>query len=387
MAFIIENLILWKYIPEPGEISVDIPKFPPIEYIAEGAFAGCTELEEVCLFDNRLRVICDGAFYGCTSLKKVHMPNSVEYIGANAFGGCDALTEVTKTQHYVSDKVYEDCILQNEKFISDKNACFGCGEYFDKCGIQKADIPEETVYIGVQAFYKCYDLADVTIPSRTRYICDEAFAYIEGQDALKIPDGVKYIGTDAFYGNTMKELYIPHSVKYIGKTAFAECRHLINAELREGIQHIGEKAFVCCELLKNIYLPASLKYIGENVFAKCRSLEKINVDFENAFFTSEDGVLFSKDKTVLIKYPEGKTDESYTIPDGVKKVGDYAFCRNKNLCKVKIPNSVTEIGKCAFETCTALCEIIIPDSVEGISRGVFEGCDNLPADMIPERLR
>lgn len=88
---------------------------------------------------------------------------------------------------------------------------------------------------------------------------------------------------------------------------------------------IGDKVFAGCTALKNITITNSVINIGNYVFAGCNSLQSINVSEGNSNYLSCGGVLFDKSKSVLIKYPEGKKDTSYIIPDGVTSIGDFAF--------------------------------------------------------------
>ena len=83
-------------------------------------------------------------------------------------------------------------------------------------------------------------------------------------------------------------------------------------------------------------------------FLCCHRLREIIVDESNPYFSSEDGVLFNKDKTVLLKYPEDKKDKTYTIPDGVTEIAAEAFMGKRHLTSVVLPESLTKIGYDAF---------------------------------------
>jgi hypothetical protein len=97
--------------------------------------------------------------------------------------------------------------------------------------------------------------------------------------------------------------------------------------------------------------------IGDNAFYYCTSLEKIEVDANNNNYTSDDGVLFDKAITTLIKYPKEKNDAAYEIPYGVTSVGDCAFLGCTALTSVTLPRSVTNIGKRAFGYCESLTDV------------------------------
>ena len=94
-------------------------------------------------------------------------------------------------------------------------------------------------------------------------------------------------------------------------------------DLPDGLTHIGDYAF-CRSLITEIMVPESVTSIGPYAFEECESLQSINVEPENSAFCSEAGVLFSKDKTELIRYPEGKAGR-YDIRAEVIKLGEHAF--------------------------------------------------------------
>ncbi|MDD6270549.1 MAG: leucine-rich repeat protein [Ruminococcus sp.] len=124
--------------------------------------------------------------------------------------------------------------------------------------------------------------------------------------------------------------------------------------------------------------------IGRGVFFDCTSLEEINVGSDNANYSSENGILFNKAKTELIKYPAGKTEIEYIIPDSVTSIGISAFNNCKSLTSVTIGNGVTEIGWGAFRDCTSLTSVTIPDGVTSIGGYAFNGCTSLTSVTIPD---
>jgi hypothetical protein len=101
------------------------------------------------------------------------------------------------------------------------------------------------------------------------------------------------------------------------------------------------------------------------------------VDNANTAYSSEDGILFNKLKTTLIRYPEGKTNTSYSIPVSVTTIGSYAFRSCSGLTSIIIPNSVTTIGNSAFDACSGLTSVIIGNSVTSIGDYAFWGCSGL----------
>lgn len=117
---------------------------------------------------------------------------------------------------------------------------------------------------------------------------------------------------------------------------------------------IGDKAFARCTALENITIPNDVINIENYVFAGCNSLQSINVSDGNSNYLSCGGVLFDKSKSVLIKYPEGKKDTSYIIPDGVTSMGKGALFLCESLKSITIPENVTSIWDSAFYHCDNL---------------------------------
>ena len=209
--------------------------------------------------------------------------------------------------------------------------------------------------IGSQAFYECSNLTSITIPSGLTSIGEQAFGNCTGLTSITIPSGFISIGDYAFWN----------------------CTGLTSITIQNGVTSIGTGAFWNCTGLTSITIPSSVTSIGVNVFYNCTGLTDITVDSNNSSFCSESGVLFNKDKTTLIYYPLGKNDSSYTIPDGVTVIEQYAFYCNSKLTSVTIPSGVTSIGEMAFRECSGLTSVIVPSSVTSIEYNAFWCCFNL----------
>ena len=207
--------------------------------------------------------------------------------------------------------------------------------------------------------------------------------YIGSAEKVEIPskiNGYKVvaIGDKAFYDcKNLTKINIPDSVTSIGDYAFYDCINLTEISIPSSITTIGYGAFYWCASLTEISIPNSVTTIGERAFSGCYNLISFNVDKNNSNYCDIGGVLFSKDKTILIAYPSKKSDSVYTLPDGVTSIGDYAFYGCDNLTEINIPDSVASIGDYAFYLCDNLTDINIPDSVTTIGYNAFVGCDSL----------
>jgi hypothetical protein len=130
----------------------------------------------------------------------------------------------------------------------------------------------------------------------------------------------------------------------------------------------------------SVTIPSSVTSIGDDALGN-RSLTTISVDTQNSFFSTVNGVLFDKNQTTLLEYPEALSG-GYTIPASVTSIGTNAF-KYSGLTRVTIPNSVTNIGNGAFTFCRSLSSVTIPDSVASIGDNAFYNCIGLSSVTIP----
>jgi hypothetical protein len=144
---------------------------------------------------------------------------------------------------------------------------------------------------------------------------------------------------------------------------------------------VGGSAFQGCTGLTSVTISNSVTSIGTGSFVNT-GLTSIEVAADNASYSSVDGVLFNKDKTFMMMYPNGRQG-AYTIPNGVTSIYPQSFQGCTGLTSVTIPNSVTFIGNQAFQGCTGLTSVTIPNGVTSIGSSVFSGCTGLTSVTIP----
>ena len=209
------------------------------------------------------------------------------------------------------------------------------------------------------------NITSVTIPGSVTYIGDGAF-FRNQLSSVTIPNNVTYIGENAFFGNQLSSVIIPNSVISIEARAFGH-NQLSSITIGYNVTDIGYWAFEN-NLLTSVAIPGSATFIAGSAFANCMYLTEITVAAGNPAYSSAEGVLYNKNKTILITWPAGKTG-AVTIPNTVTSIGYAAFHGNQ-LSNVTIPNGVTEIGRYAFDD-NRLTVISIPDSVTEIGDEAF----------------
>ncbi len=212
-------------------------------------------------------------------------------------------------------------------------------------------------------------------------------AYRSEIRTVTVADGITSICSCAFFQCTaLTSVTLPDSITEIGDSAFHYCRALTSLRIPENLTEIGRETFAACHSLEKIDLPAGIQTVARDALSPCGSLTAINVDAANPYYSSQDGVLFSKDMTRLIQYPAGKTDLTYTIPETVTEIEDYAFYMVEKLEQVTVPAGITVIPEYCFSSCESLNSVTLPDTLTRIESTGFYHCTKLTRISLPESL-
>lgn len=227
------------------------------------------------------------------------------------------------------------------------------------------------------------DVKKVVINNGVKTICDNAFSECKNLISVSFPDSLTKIGYQAF-GEciSLSSVTIPGNVTDAGRYSFEGCTGLTSIVICDGVEELYH-TFNRCTNLVNVSIPSSVTNLGSEPFHYCSKLQSIDVSEENSQYLSLDGVLYSKDKSILYRYPMGKPGTQYSIPENVEVLADCVFDGCGNLSSVTIPDSVFHIGNYVFENCTGLTEITIPTGVKWMACGVFRGCSGLTNMTVP----
>lgn len=359
-----------------------------LETIDISCFGACTLLSEV-IFPDTLTRIGAIAFMDCSSLAEVTLPDSLTYVGQYAFVGT-ALTKIV-----IPDSVaeidygafgYED----EETPVSD---FLIVGSYGSAAYAYCTDSDEEYDYKNdfdfttpeAYAEQSEYDSLDKDMFGDFEYANINGEAVITGcvsiEAKIEVPSEINGMPVTriykcAFGSTTAEEIVIPESVKTIDKLAFYNCSHLKNLTI-SGAETIGESAFATCDSLTNLTISGNCQTIeGDEPFLDCTLLQSITITDGDGAYSSENGILYNKDKTSLLLYPASKSDKEFKVPDGVKEIALSAFYNNNYLETVDL-SGVETIGAYAFEGSKSLKKAVLSDSLRTVAIYAFADCPEM----------
>ena len=332
----------------------------PVIGIGNNAFAGTYLFINVTISEG-ITFIGDDAFSGCTSLKTVILPQSLVSIGERAFMK-DMLKTITVPENVtkIGDGAFE--------------ACRSLFEVVNKSGLNIVKGSNGFGQIARNA------LAVVTEGDSRIVKTSDGFLFYEfgganylvgrenGNDNLYLPENYNGKNYEIYQYAFMDDgsIYvavIPAAVKSIGDYAFSGCYSLTVLTLSEGLEHIGNAAFVQCEI-RDLIIPSTVLSIGDDAFASCSSLSS---------------VIIPKSVKTLgeCAFQSCSALTSVTIGGGVDAIKHYAFAGCAKLTDIIIEDGVKAIGELAFSACRELREVVIPDSVVSIGYAAFNDCESL----------
>ncbi len=353
-----------------GLTSIEIPD--GVTSIGATAFQCCTDLESVEM-PSTVTSIASNVFNLCSSLTSVEIPNSVTSIGYGAFYGCSSLASIELPDGLTSigDSAFYECSSLTSVVIPDSLTSIEYSVFAGCSSLTSVEIPDGVTTIESSAFSDCNGLTSVEIPDSVTSI-DNAFVGCDGLEEITLPF-IGYGENHSTFCASLGGLFAPY-----GEEDYAKCVPLsLKKVILTSGETVVEEAFKGCSGLACIELPDSVTSIDDKAFCGCSSLSSIIVSENNKKYKSVDGNLYSSSGKNLIKYAVGKTDKSFTVPDGVTAIYPHAFDGCAALSILQISDTVKEIGYNAFADCKNLTSVHVPKSLLAIGLYAFDGCVNL----------
>lgn len=304
-----------------------------LEEISESQFANSSLI--YIKLPQTIKKICNNAFYQSRSLTgTIEIPVSCTEIGNQAFretgisgiffngsvhigqwvfSGCTNLVDVSVTG--------EGTIVDQYGFTNSglKRLTIGKGVQFGEDAAQLCDNLKEVILedgvksIGGWAFHNLQSLEKISFEGSVGIVEKGAFSNLENLSEIHISDIGKWcqISFSDYNGTPGNPLYTPNS-DYKDRQLLCNGEELVNIEISDGCERIGDYCFYNCDKLKTVKLPQTLRSIGTRAFSGCKALENI------------------------------------LMPSGLESIGSYAFCLCQSLSDIDIPNTVNSISSNAF---------------------------------------
>ena len=366
-----------------------------IKTLEQHTFQG-SAIERVVI-DEGLKTIAMNAFASCSHLKSIYLPST--------------LTKIENLAFQMNLEVEEITFAGSTPPIVGNNAFYGVGY----------DTENLTLYVPAgagsnysshnwQSNYFEFSVAEISpVASGTEFTVD-SLNYVTTDASLNakvsgvtsknivdpgIPPKVAYQGNlctvttlaDHALANCTKMVRaeVPFTVSLIDSYAFYSSTNIETLRMHEGVQRIGSFSMSHINKIETLTIPASVDSISGTFVNYSGSLREILVNPGNTKYLSNDGVLFSKDRKLLVAFPGGK-GTSYTIPHGTVNIGSSAFRGTSLLQEINMPVSLRVIEGSAFFECTSLGSIDVPNGVTTIGNSAFSHCSSVTAADLPETL-
>ena len=385
-------------------------------------FAFLKGLETVEISPKVRKMRFDAAFAFDENLKRINVdennPNftSVDGIVFNkdktALLACPASTEIG-AEYIIPEGVKKigDDAFKNVKTISKIVTPTTLNEIeshaFDNASIKEMVINGDHLRIHSWAIYSL-NLDSLILNEGIERIDEDAF-YTSLNCDLVLPKSLKYLGRHAFHINELKKFIVtqdwanepnisnnPFDASVIDTVVFEKGVTKYCSSFNDGFEKckigelviegntVFESGFSDTAVVKKVVYGKDVTQVDAYLFS-VPTVTSIEVDENNALLTSVDGVLFDKEKKVLIGYPNGIENETYTIPDGTLAVNDYAFALNSKLKTVNFNDDLLAIGDYAFFK-TNLDKVDFGDKLEFIGERAFSDCERLYSVELPKNI-
>jgi hypothetical protein len=257
--------------------------------------------------------------------------------------------------------------------------------FMNATGVTSINIPNGVTLIDRDAFRSASSLTSITIPSSVTSIDSTAFEQ-SGLTTATFPTSSSFVAlgltstgsTQSFFGKSGVTVTTLDTKIFSGSGSLTNATAQLNnatSVIIYGYSSIGANAFQDASGVTSITIPSSVNSIGESAFQGMSNLPEITVDSTNNYYSSDNGILFNKLKTIIIQYPLGNTRTRFTIPSSVTRIGASAFQGASALTSITIPSSVIRIDNNAFHS-SGITSVIFEESTLLDGLGITPGINN-----------
>ena len=349
-----------------------------LKTIGNNAFQECWEAEFNDL-PSTIISVGDYSFNNCEYFKKVTIPNGCISVGRAAFSGCGSMKRLTlsSTLENIGDNAFAYCrnlevvISHMTTPINIAKNVFAKNTIYDNSGPQYeksaatlyVPIGTKTDYQSIEGWNMFADIVEGELKETS--VGNLTYSYVEGGGIATVIAGDYSQLTSVIIPGTVSIDGVDYSVKSIGLNAFNSLNNLESVKIEYGVESIGNNAFYACNSLKTIELPSTLSTIGDYAFFNCylssvifpQGLLTIGAHaFDNCVSLNEISLPSSLITIEEFAFFNTRLSGSLVIPEGVKKIGGYAF-RFTSIKSVELPSTLTEIGDVAFTECNYLSTV------------------------------
>ncbi len=409
--------------------SVHLPE--GLTAIESQTFTGCPVLEEVNI-PSTVETIGSNAFASCCALKQITLPAGLKQLDEYAFFHCTALEPVTLPQWFKGNPLFFGRYQTEYVEYTFSNKINGTENFGEFPKLTEMVLPENVTEIDTRAYAKAHSLKRITILNPD---CKILWKYGDADETLTIC-GLAGSTAEAYAEETGKTFLPLTANTLLPQLRFSpqDCSNcytylekngnivitsiqdaspypdkLIIPEMIQGkpVQSILPD-YKTGDNYRTLSIPKTVINIDVTGFKYSDNLEAFEVDPNNPAYSSEDGVLFNKDKTALLMFPPAKKLNTYQIPATVKRIANEAFSNNKYLGFVTAPAGLEKVDWGAFHTaermimldfsactntvfdssslekCSSLEVLLLPKNITDIPYGLCDGCEKLREIVIPD---
>ncbi len=391
-------------------------------YISREMFLNCYKLKKVSL-PKSVTKISRKAFSDCSELSEINITDRITSIGSKAFNDCRSLKEMYVNTKNIYDSTFYSCNLN--KLTLGNNVQNINANAFQLISIDTLNIPSSVTNISSSAFTSS-KIKNLNIDKNNpKYVSMDNVIYTKDMKKIlvtvqydsdkdySIPSGVQEIGEKAFTSTEYTGITIPDTVTKIGKNAFADCQNLEKVYIPDSVTDIEEGAFSGCFQISDLHISENITVLNKNVFNDCSGVKNLTipetvtkiysgalggysketfnvtknvtgisstafgqinkiknftVDSENKFYTTVDGILYSRDKKIMKLYPQGRKDKSVTIPTGTEEIGSKSLYAGESIKNISVPSTVKKMDDYAIFFMPKIQTITVPSSVKTIGK-------------------